>query len=297
MVSASARKAPPCLFGMILLAALLPGMSSTREGERDVEMSVNMNDGAEGMGVNSSVSWSPWEVKFTGLSCIDINTTPFSGLQTAWPSCMKSAKEQGEKLAKTRNCKACDVTFTGSKPEAETRLMSTKCKPLVQCSAGTLDPSKTCFATNGRLEMVHNMNHWTRERTAHPNRACYPCPPECKVCIFDNSYTNAALKKKRFKCVMPGGGSGSTCQPPAGVECGECSHRRCSGVGNRMLGKAKCDNNDFKADCKWKSTFEIPSDPHEYAVDKSIRKYAVTMESGGDSFVLPPVLTTMMQGS
>jgi len=303
MTSASTRRALHGLFGMSLLLAALPGIGASRLNAGDVETSLGMSDEAGGVIMNSSAGggWSPWEVKFKGLSCLNIETAPFVGLQKHWPSCMSAAGEEGRKLAQTRNCKLCDVTFAGSKPEAETGMKSTKCSALVKCAAGFLDPSLTCLSNNGRVGMVEKMNSKKSEREAHPNRACYPCPPECKTCIFDDSYTNWALGKKSFKCIMsPTGGDGqggATCVKPAGIECGECGHRNCGGVTNSMFGKWTCDNNDFKADCKWASEFQIPSDPQAIAVDESLREYAVTMQSGRDSSVLPPVLTILTQTS
>jgi len=287
-------------FGMSLLLAALPGIGATRVNEGNVEMSLGMSDEAGGVVMNSSAGgWSPWEIKLTGLACLNIETAPFVGLQKNWPSCMSAAEEEGKKLAQTRNCKLCDVTFAGSKPEAELGAKSTKCSALVKCAAGFLDPEKTCLSNNGPVGKIEKMNSKKKERAAHPNRACYPCPPECKTCIFDDSYTNWALKKKSFKCIMsPSGGGadgGATCVKPTGVECGECTHRRCSGTTNRLFGSFSCDNNDFKADCKWASEFQIPSDPQAIAVDESLREYSVTMKSGRDTSVLPPVLTTLTQ--
>merc|ERR1740138_1925366 len=97
------------------------------------------------------------------------------------------------------------------------------------------------------------------------------------------------MGKKRFKCIMPGGASGATCTKPAGIECGECTHRRCGGA----KFWSSCDNNDFKADCKWPAEYEIPSNPMDRAVDDELRDYKMSMGGGRDSRVMPPVLEIM----
>lgn len=283
--------------GVCLLFALTLSVSATRMDAKSSVISVEESSQHSSMEANSSASWSPWEIKFQGLSCMNLDTAPFVGLHKSWSSCMSSAEKEGKDLASTRNCKVCDVTFKGSKPEAETGLTSTKCSAKVQCSAGRLKPAEACFDNNGPLGKVNNMNSNAADRTAHPNRGCFPCPPECKSCEFDNSYTSWAMGKKSFKCIIKGTGPGATCATPAGFECGECRHRKCGGMANNLISmvtNSLCDNNDFKSECKWNAAFKTPS-PAEVVIDDKLRSYTVTMESGRDSHVMPPVMQKLSE--
>jgi len=237
-------------------------------------------EGSEGKG------WSPWELKFEGLSCLSPEFSPFSKLEQGWPKCVQKAREQATKLGTSANCRVCDVDFSGSKPEKDQSMTSTGCKATVHCAAGRLSPKEACFENNGKVGAVQNLNSNEGERAKYPGRECLPCSEGCKDCIFDKSWTSWGTGKVQYKCIMDPTGTaetGARCVLPTDVECGECSNRKCGGV----MPKWGCKTSQFKSICKFPASYNLPASD---TVDPAKRDYTLTVKSGYDSSALPPVL-------
>lgn len=231
--------------------------------------------------------WSPWELKFEGLQCMQLDTAPFSAFQAKWPTCYEQALEKGMKLAKQGNCRLCDLEITGSKPEADQSLTSTSCKAKVTCSALRSGPSaKTCYDENGGLARVRNLNDGPRARESNPDMVCLPCPAHCKAC---EKVGNFGWTKRKFKCILSPLGSaaeGLRCEKPPGMTCTECEQRRCSRMSDIM-----CSRKDFKTDCNYEEFENNVAGEKHPAED-----YHLTLSAGKDKDKMPEVLDIFYKG-
>jgi len=232
-------------------------------------------------------SWSPWNLKFQGLQCMQLDTAPFSAFEAHWPNCYQSAVERGLKLAKEGNCRLCDLDITGSKPEKDQTLTSTSCKAKVTCSALRSGPSaKTCYDENGGLARVQKLNDGPRSRAANPDMVCLPCPDHCKSC---GKVGNFAWTSRKFKCILSPLGTASEglrCEKPPGMKCGECEHRRCSGTFNFV-----CSRADFKTDCDYEAFGGNDIGEKHPAED-----YQLSLSAGQDKDKMPEVLDIFYKG-
>eukprot|EP00930_Biecheleria_cincta_P076938 TRINITY_DN64178_c0_g1_i1.p1 TRINITY_DN64178_c0_g1~~TRINITY_DN64178_c0_g1_i1.p1 ORF type:complete len:269 (+),score=42.15 TRINITY_DN64178_c0_g1_i1:98-904(+) len=243
--------------------------------------------GVESNRSEASASWSPWNLKFQGLQCMQLDTAPFSAFEAQWPACYQKAVERGAKLAKDGNCRLCDLDITGSKPEKDQSLTSTSCKAHVTCSALRSGPSvKTCYHTNGGLARVKNLNDGPRAREANPDMVCLPCPDQCKEC---GKVGNFAWTSRKVKCILSPLGDASTglrCEKPPGLRCGECEHRSCRGLTNFL-----CSRNDFKTDCDYETYANNDVEEKHPAED-----YQLTLSAGKEKNKMPEVLDIFYKG-
>jgi len=232
---------------------------------------------------NSSVeagSWSPWTIAFKGMQCLKVEPTPFSALAKKWPKCLQQAIEKGQKLAENGNCRLCDVSFKGSKPEADQTMTSKRCEAVVTCSAVRLGPNdETCYSGHGDIGKVVGLNSKMKSVNSNPEMPCLPCPSGCKECgIVGNMF----MTQRKFKCIVSPAGTAETglqCVPPSGFECGACSNRRCGGMMN--IG---CSRKDFKSDCKFPAKYE------NQVETVKLEDYQLILDSGADTSQKPPVL-------
>lgn len=190
--------------------------------------------------------------------------------------------DQALDRAQNGNCKLCDVTFKGSKPEAMQGMMSTGCAATVTCAAVRLG-KKACFEGHGALTAVAGLNDAEDKRMRTPEMACLPCPAGCKKCAVVESSITGVYRK--FKCISTpillesDGFKGERCQNPEGHECGECKHRSCGGFGPSF----SCDKKDYKSTCKFPETFANTPEPQAAPED-----YELSVKAGEDKNELPP---------
>eukprot|EP00931_Biecheleriopsis_adriatica_P040367 TRINITY_DN23130_c0_g2_i1.p1 TRINITY_DN23130_c0_g2~~TRINITY_DN23130_c0_g2_i1.p1 ORF type:complete len:303 (+),score=45.80 TRINITY_DN23130_c0_g2_i1:74-982(+) len=245
----------------------------------------------------ASSHWSPWNLSYEGLQCRQIDTSPFPALHDKWPACVKEAIQKGLKLGDEGNCRLCDVEFTGSKPEAELTMTSTKCKATVTCTAARSGPNeKTCFKGHGKLAAVDKLNNkggrlgMTKYWETHKDHACLPCPEACKSCHAEGKFSTS---KSSFKCVLAGvefQGSGeqkgTMCSDkPKDYDCGECELRN-----SKQGWQWGSSLRDFKSSCKFPTTYMQVEEAQQPAED-----YVLTMRAGEDKAALPPVSELFMK--
>lgn len=265
---------------------------SAAAGEPEESKSEPLLESASPRALGSS-SWSPWEVKYDGLQCKDLQPDPWMGLKDNWPKCWQSAVAQAAKLASEGNCKLCDVSFSGSKPAHMQSMLSQGCTTEVTCSAVQMDDTKTCEEGHGTVFAVYGLNDKPANRQKYPAAACKPCPAGCKWCyLVESSVFGADLTK--FKCVMEPVGKaddpgGERCDPPSlhqdDITCGACSKRSCGGLGKI---DPWCKTNDYKSVCDFPGQYlvQTPGDP---ADAKGALDYSITLQAGDDKSEFPPV--------
>lgn len=244
-------------------------------------------------------TWSPWEVKYTGLHCRDLQPEPFAGLKKNWPDCWQTAVEAAKAKAATSNCKLCDLVFSGSKPAVlQIPVFSQGCDVQVSCTAEHSDDLGTCQEGHGQVFKVYGLNDAAATRASYPSGSCRPCPTGCKYC-YDDSSLFFGKDPTQFRCVMEAVGSasdpgGERCEPPAGYRCDPCSKRSCGVVINLDLW---CDENDYEALCDFPLQYdEIAPEVPVGKVKETVGAldYSLTLHAGDDKTQPAPVYSYLL---
>jgi len=235
--------------------------------------------------VNASTgkAWSPWQLEYFGLSCLELDALPWAGMPKNWPKAWKEAQKHATKHATEGNCKLCDVVFEGSKPEKMQSWTSSGVSTKVSCSALRLNDNNACFkpADGGPIK-VYGLNEGHNTRTANPNEVCLPCPKGCKECHYDSW--------RDVKCVVPPTGTpetGERCVLPEGLTCGSCARRICSGLFN-----FGCNERDYEAACQFPRPYDNPKPQWDGPED-----YRITMKGGKENKREFPLVLPYLQGT
>lgn len=243
-------------------------------------------------------TWSPWQVKYTGLQCRDLQPAPFAGLKAHWPKCWQAAVESAATIASSRNCRLCDLVFSGSKPQELQSWVSQGCDVQVTCSSEHSDSLATCGEGHGHVFGVLGLNDAQGTRQSYPSASCKPCPTGCKYCYDDSSFFTGT-DVTQFQCIMEAVGSptepgGERCETPAGYRCDPCHKRSCGVVVNLDLW---CDENDYQAVC------DFPTEYDDVAPEVPVGKtketpgaldYTLTIHAGDDKTQPAPVYKYLM---
>eukprot|EP00929_Paragymnodinium_shiwhaense_P016094 TRINITY_DN12426_c0_g1_i1.p1 TRINITY_DN12426_c0_g1~~TRINITY_DN12426_c0_g1_i1.p1 ORF type:complete len:288 (-),score=67.22 TRINITY_DN12426_c0_g1_i1:191-1054(-) len=275
---------------MLIAAASLPLSEASRKvsGEVSSLAAGNSTDSGDN-------DWSHWTIQLSGVGCMAMTFTPFEGIEKGlYESCKKKAIKEGQEMAVKHNCRICDVTLNGKKPDSEQSWSSNSCEASVTCAASRIPVEDACFSGTGKLGAIKNLNSGSSEREASVGYECHTCPPECKECIYDNSYTAMASFKKQFKCIMSPTGDARTegvkCSPPSEDmwKCGKCKNRNCGGMFNYA-----CSNSDFKTACDLPKNYVTTDD----AVDEKYRDYKFSVSGGANKLQAPWLTIETLFGS
>lgn len=246
---------------------------------------------------NSAASWSPWELSLKGLQCGALSASPYVGFEHHWPNCLASASTKGQELMKKGNCKLCDVSFTGSKPEAQMSMTSSACRSTVTCLASRSSGSwlapkgvmeRACFTEHGVVGTTYGLTDSAKSRNENPTMACLPCPSPCKECQAVKSKFTGTSRK--FKCILKpedvsavkpedlSAGMVSDKLDPA-YKCGEVLKRECG------FAKLGCNKKDYKTSCSFLDSYPNPG--NATFASEPPEDHELMLKAGTDAGQLP----------